>query len=109
MDSDAGSIIGAVVLAALLLIDFIMTSFAAAVDAASDAELEEAFEEAGRPSGAILQVKSHMGMLSHTIWLLHVVICTGAGAGLSCRIFSAGDVRAEKSDAHSRTQICVCT
>ncbi|MFR8547713.1 MAG: hemolysin family protein [Lachnospiraceae bacterium] len=80
MDSDTGSIIGAVVLAALLLIDFIMTSFAAAVDAASDAELEEAFEEAGRPSGAILQVKSHMGMLSHTIWLLHVVICTGAGA-----------------------------
>lgn len=91
MDSDTGSIICALIFAVLLLIDFMMTSFAASVECASDAELQEAFEEAGKPAEVILQVKNHTGSLMHTIWLLNTVLYIGAGS--ACIYFTKGYTR----------------
>lgn len=88
MDSDAGSMICALIFAVLLLIDFTMTSFAAAIGCASDAELSEAFEEAGKPAEAVLQMKNHTGSLMHTIWLLNTVLYIGAGS--ACIYFTKG-------------------
>ena len=48
MDSDTGRWAGTIVLAVLLLLDFIMTVFHAALDATSETELQTAFQEAGR-------------------------------------------------------------
>lgn len=43
MDSDAGCLLGAVILFVLLWMDFIMTAFASAMRSVSDAELQSAF------------------------------------------------------------------
>ena len=43
MDSDAGTLLGVILLAVLLFIDFIMTAFAAAIRSVSDSELQETF------------------------------------------------------------------
>lgn len=82
MDSDAGSMICALIFVVLLLIDFTMTSFAAALGCASDTELSEAFDEAGKPAETVLQMKNHTGSLMHTIWLLNTVLYIGAGSCL---------------------------
>lgn len=79
MDSDAGALLGAVILVILFLLDFILTAFSSALGSVSDGELTEAFEAEGKPPDAALEMKDHPGQLMHTIWLLTAVTYTGAG------------------------------
>jgi len=79
MDSDAGALWGAVILFLLLLLDFVLTSFLSALNTVSASELEEAFEEAGRPPDEVMELREHRGKLTHTIWLINALICTMAG------------------------------
>lgn len=86
MDSDAGCLFGAIILAALLLLDFLMTAFAAAIRSVSDEKLEALYQEAGKPPEEILSLKEHSGRIKYTIWLLNTVTYMGAGfliAGVS--------------------------
>ncbi|MDY3250175.1 MAG: hemolysin family protein [Candidatus Choladocola sp.] len=79
MDSDAGTLLGVILLAVLLFIDFIMTAFAAAIRSVSDSELQETFQKEGKPPEGILNLKDHMSRLLHTIWLLNAVTYAWAG------------------------------
>lgn len=79
MDGDASTLLGAVLLAFLLILNFIMTAFSAALRSVSDLELQEAFEAEGRPPDESAEWKSHPEKLRHTIWLLRAVTYTGAG------------------------------
>lgn len=79
MDSDAGALLGAVILAILFLLDFILTAFFSALRSVSDTELTEAFEAEEKPPDAALDLKGHPGQLMHTIWLVTAVTYTGAG------------------------------
>lgn len=79
MDGDASTLLGACLLAFLLILNFIMTAFAAAIRSVSDAELQEAFESEGKPPDEICELKDHSERLMHTIWLLTAVTYTGTG------------------------------
>lgn len=52
MDSDASTLFGAILLAFLLIINFIMTAFLAAIRSISDSDLEEAFAAQGAAPGS---------------------------------------------------------
>lgn len=79
MDSDASTLFGAILLAFLLIINFIMTAFLAATRSISDSDLEETFATEGRPPDPVCELKDHPGRLTHTIWLLTAVTYTLAG------------------------------
>lgn len=79
MDSDASTLLGAIFLAFLLILNFIMTAFSSAINSITDVELEEAFASEGRPPDSVSELKSHPGRLLHTIWLLNAVTYTGTG------------------------------
>ena len=79
MDSDASTLFGAILLAFLLIINFIMTAFLAAIRSISDSDLEEAFAAQGRPPDPVCELKDHPGRLTHTVWLLTAVTYTLAG------------------------------
>ena len=79
MDSDAGCLLGAVILFVLLWMDFIMTAFASAMRSVSDAELQSAFLELEKPPDEALALKDHFGKMTHTIWLLNTVTYIGSG------------------------------
>ncbi len=79
MDGDASTLLGACLLAFLLILNFIMTAFASAIHSISDAELEEAFASEGKPPDEICDLKDHPRRLTHTIWLLTAVTYTGTG------------------------------
>ena len=70
MDSDASTLFGAILLAFLLIINFIMTAFLAAIRSISDSDLEEAFAAQGRPPDPVCELKDHPWRLTHTVWLL---------------------------------------
>ena len=84
MDSDTGRLAGTILLAALLLTDFIMTAFHAALDAASDAELEEICREAGKNPDRLLELKDHPGRMVSSNWLIHTAACIAAGVLCVC-------------------------
>lgn len=79
MDGDASTLVGACLLAFLLILNFIMTAFAAAIRSVSDAELQEAFASEEKPPDEICELKDHSDRLMHTIWLLTAVTYTGTG------------------------------
>ncbi|MDD6324492.1 MAG: hemolysin family protein [Lachnospiraceae bacterium] len=79
MDGDASTLLGACLLAFLLILNFIMTAFAAAIRSVSDTEIQEAFESEGKPPDEICELKDHSDRLMHTIWLLTAVTYTGTG------------------------------
>ena len=79
MDSDASTLFGAILLAFLLIINFIMTAFLAAIRSISDSDLEEAFAAQGRPPDPVCELKDHPWRLTHTVWLLTAVTYTLAG------------------------------
>lgn len=79
MDGDASTLLGAIILAFLLIVNFIMTAFASAINSISDSELEEAFESEGKPPDEIRELKSHPGRLMPPIWFLTALTYTGAG------------------------------
>ena len=70
MDGDASTLLGACLLAFLLILNFIMTAFSAAIRSVSDTEIQEAFESEGKPPDEICELKDHSDRLIHTIWLL---------------------------------------
>ena len=53
MDGDASTLLGACLLAFLLILNFIMTAFSAAIRSVSDTEIQEAFESEGKPPDEI--------------------------------------------------------
>ncbi len=73
MDSDTGRLAGTIVLAALLLLDFLMTLFHASMDAISETELQAACQEAGRDPARLLELKDRPGRMVSTNWLTHTV------------------------------------
>lgn len=79
MDSDASTLVGAMILACLLIIHFILTAFASAIRSISDAELMEVFEAEEKPPDEVRNLKEHPARLLHTMWLLTAVTYTGAG------------------------------
>ena len=79
MDSDTGRLAGTILLAALLLTDFIMTAFHAAMDAASDAELQSICQEAGKTPDRVLELKDRPGRMVSANWLTHTAACIAAG------------------------------
>ena len=79
MDGDASTLLGACLLAFLLILNFIMTASAAAIRSVSDTEIQEAFESEGKPPDEICELKDHSDRLMHTIWLLTAVTYTGTG------------------------------
>lgn len=79
MDGDASTLLGACLLAFLLILDFIMTAFSAAIRSVSDTEIQEAFESEGKPPDEICELKDHSDRLMHTIWLLTAVTYTATG------------------------------
>ncbi len=79
MDSDTCHLAGTIVLIVLLLLDFVAAAFRAALESASDSELQTVYQEAGRPSGWILELKDHPGRLIHTIWLMNSITYIVAG------------------------------
>ena len=79
MDGDASTLLGACLLAFLLILNFIMTAFSAAIRSVSDTEIQEAFESEGKPPDEICELKDHSDRLIHTIWLLTAVTYTAAG------------------------------
>lgn len=79
MDSDAGRLLGTIILVVLLLMDFIMIAFAAAIRSVSGEKLQTLYQEAGKPPEEILDLKDHAGRLKHTIWLLNAVIYVWSG------------------------------
>lgn len=79
MDGDASTLLGACLLAFLLILNFIMTAFSAAIRSVSDTEIQEAFESEGKPPDEICELKDHSDRLIHTIWLLTAVTYTATG------------------------------
>ena len=79
MDGDASTLLGACLLAFLLILNFIMTAFSAAIRSVSDTEIQEAFESEGKPPDEICEMKDHSDRLIHTIWLLTAVTYTATG------------------------------
>lgn len=88
MDGGASTWLSACLLAFLLILNFIMTAFAAAIRSVSDTEIQEAFESEDKPPDEICELKGHPDRLMHTIWLLTAVTYTGTGyflARLTCQ------------------------
>ena len=88
MDSDAGCLAGAVILFFLLLVNFVVTAYSAAVQSVSDAELQEAFAEQDRPPDAAEKRKEQSVRMVHSIWLMHTVSYIAAGF-LSLRLMGS--------------------
>ncbi len=88
MDSDTGRWAGTMLLAVLLLLDFIVTLFHAALDATSETELQSACQEAGRDPDRFLELKDHPGRLVATNWLTHTAAGIFAGV-LGVRAYAA--------------------
>ena len=79
MDSDAGCPAGIIILIVLFLVNLVMEAYASAIRSVSEGELQDIFEEAGKPSEDILKLKDRPDGIKHTIWLLNTVTCVGAG------------------------------
>ncbi len=79
MDSDTGRWAGTILLAVLLLLDFLVTLFHAAMDAISETELQAACQEAGRDPAGLLDLKDRPGRMISTNWLTHTIAGIAAG------------------------------
>lgn len=79
MDGDASTLLGAMILAFLLILNFVMTAFASAINSISDFELEDAFASEGRPPDELCELKDHPYRLKHTIWFLNASVFAGVG------------------------------
>lgn len=88
MDSDTGRLAGTVLLAVLLLLDFVMQAFWSAMDSVSDSELQSIYQESERAPERILALKDHPESLIHTIWLINAITYIAAGF-LSMRTYAS--------------------
>ncbi len=79
MDSDAGALCSTIILVFLLLMDYILTAYAAALGSRTDLEIEESFREKEKSAQPVLELKDNFARLRHSIWLLNALTYTGAG------------------------------
>ncbi len=79
MDSDTGRWAGTILLAVLLLLDYILTLFRSALNAASETELQTLCQEAGRNPDDLLALKDRPGRLISANWLAHTTAGIFAG------------------------------
>lgn len=79
MDSDAGALWGTVIMVFLLLIDFILTAYAAALESTSDGEIEEASQREEKFPDCVGELKANYPKLQHGIWFVNALTYIGAG------------------------------